>query len=158
MQRHLNKFATAFAGFSQNEWPRAWFDDSWEASLDWSDNGFVEFQKRRGYDLRYFLPEFTGKGTADNNARVKQDFMLTVSDMMIDGFFNTSTEWGKSHHSQLSCETIVHPGNTIDMAAATDIHVADVGGGPVCCYRRLFWPYQSPDFRCPYHGQTTDRV
>ena len=129
VQRHLDKFATAFAGFSQNEWPRAWFDDSWEASLDWSDNGFVEFQKRRGYDLRYFLPELTGKGTADNNARVKRDFMLTVSDMMIDGFFNTSTEWGKSHHTQLSCETIAHPGNTVDMAAATDIPVADVGGG-----------------------------
>ncbi len=129
VQRHLDKFATAFAGFNQNEWPRAWFDDSWEADLDWSDNGFSEFQKRRGYDLRYFLPELNGKGTPDNNARVKRDFMLTVSDMMIDGFFKTSTEWGKNHHSQLSCQTIAHPGNTVDMAAATDIPVADVGGG-----------------------------
>lgn len=129
VKRHLDKFATAFAQFSQNEWPRAWFDDSWEADMDWSDKSFSEFQKRRGYDLRFFLPELNGKGTADNNARVKRDIMLTVSEMMIDGFFKASTDWSKSHHTQLSCESIDHPGNTVDMAAATDIPVADIGGG-----------------------------
>jgi|GEM_PF-277145 len=129
VKRHLDKFETAFAGFTESEWPRAWFDDSWEADLDWSDKSFDEFQKRRGYDLRNFLPELNGKGTADNKARVKRDFMLTVSDMMIDGFFKASTDWGKSHHSQLSCESFDHPGNTVDMAAVTDIPVADVGGG-----------------------------
>jgi hypothetical protein len=129
MQHHLDKFATAFAGFNQGDWPRAWFDDSWEGSLDWSDSGFVEFQKRRGYDLRNFLPELLGNGTADNNVRVKRDYMLTIGDMMIDGFFNTTAQWAKSHNSKLACETINHPGNTVDMAAATDIPNADVGGG-----------------------------
>ena len=71
-KRHLDKFSTAFAGFSKSEWPRAWFDDSWEADMDRSDSGFSEFKKRRGYDLRYFLPELNGKGTTDNNARVKR--------------------------------------------------------------------------------------
>ena len=129
MQHHLDKFATAFAGFSQGDWPRAWFDDSWEGNLDWTDSGFVEFQKRRGYDLRDFLPELTGAGTADNNARVKRDVMLTVGDLMIDGFFKTGAQWAKSHHSKTSCETINHPGNAVDQAAAVDIPVADVGGG-----------------------------
>jgi hypothetical protein len=129
MQRHLDKFSNAFSGFTQREWPRAWFDDSWEADMNWSDNGFSEFQKRRGYDLRNFLPELAGKGTSDNNARVKRDVMLTVGEMMLDGFFRTAVKWGKSHHTQLSCQTIAHPGNTVDMAAVTDIPMADVGGG-----------------------------
>lgn len=129
MVRHLERFAEAFAGFGQEDWPRAWYDDSWEADMNWSDAGLAEFQKRRGYDLREHLPAFCGRGAADENQRVRRDFLVTTGEMMLDGFFRTATGWLGGHHSKLSCETIDHPGNILDMAGASGIPFADVGGG-----------------------------
>lgn len=130
MQAHLDKFATALSAFEAKDWPRAWYDDSWEAHMNWSQDGFAEFAKRRGYDLRQHLPELQRQGKDEDSKRVMRDFQVTTGEMMIDGMFKTASAWMRARGSQLCCETIDHPGNIVDMAAACDIPSADVGGGP----------------------------
>ena len=68
-----------FAGFSEKEWPRAWFEDSWEAGMTWSQNGFAEFKARRGYDLLQYLPELLGKGTSENPENKPRLIALSIS-------------------------------------------------------------------------------
>ena len=128
-QHHLDTFSEAFKAFGTNDWPRSWYDDSWEAYMDWTQNGFDEFQARRGYDLRQYLPEFLGKGTSDDNLRVMRDYRLTIGEMMLDGFYNTATKWGRKHNTKLSGQVIYHPGNEVDFAAASDIPQPDLGYG-----------------------------
>lgn len=129
VQAHLDKFAAAFSAFEAKDWPRAWFDDSWEARMNWSQEGFAEFEKRRGYDLRQHLAEFQKQGKDEDSKRVLRDFQVTTGEMMIDGMFKTASAWMRARGSQLCCEAIDHPGNMVDMAAACDIPSEDVGGG-----------------------------
>lgn len=77
--------------------------------MDWADDGLSVFKKRRDYDFCAYLPEFTNKNAGQRHARVKRNFLMTVSDMMLDGFFKTATKCANSHHSKLTCESIDHP-------------------------------------------------
>lgn len=70
--------------------------DSWEAGIqNWTDEMLTEFQKRRGYDLKNYLPVLTGRivESASASDRLLWDFRRTLVDMFAENFYGTVTEF-----------------------------------------------------------------
>ncbi len=128
VNRYLAEFTKAFRGAEPGSMPRAFMNDSWEISLDWTTGLFGEFRKLRGYDLREKLPEFIGIGQPDDVSRVACDYRETVSDMMISRFTVPFRNWAAARGSLITGETIAEPGNELDINALYDIPQADMGG------------------------------
>jgi alpha-L-rhamnosidase len=71
-------FDSAFGNASHGV--KAFFNDSYEVyNADWTPNFFLEFEKRRGYDLKKYLPLLTGIVQNDTVARIKSDYRETIS-------------------------------------------------------------------------------
>ncbi len=94
---------------------RAVFCDSLEvrANLFWSDDFLTEFHSRRGYDLWPYLPilkvqsdgEPFGKFVdvpvyemADIGPQVRHDYRLTVSELMMERFYDQFNRWAHAHN------------------------------------------------------------
>lgn len=93
---------------------RAIFCDSLEvsANLFWSDDFLAEFLRRRGYDLLPYLPilkvqshsepfgEFADLPVFDIpeiGDQVRHDYHQTVSDLMIERFYEQFDKWARAH-------------------------------------------------------------
>lgn len=120
MQRYLEKFSKAFAGYNGPK-PHAQFHDSYEYKSDWAPDFPDQFRKRRGYDLHAELPAlFEDKGDADHVARVKCDYRETVSELIEESI----ARWTKWSHDQGSLsreQAHGSPGNWLDIYASADI-------------------------------------
>ncbi|MBT4408972.1 MAG: hypothetical protein HOC82_03945, partial [Bacteroidetes bacterium] len=128
LMRYFGHFDKAFAHIDKADLPRAFMNDSWETYMDWTRNFFTEFEERRGYDLRQHLPAFMGQGDKDKVSRVVCDYRHTLSDLMLDNFTNTFSQWASGHGSQIIGETINEPANELDLNALYNIPQADMGG------------------------------
>ncbi|NSW93841.1 MAG: glycoside hydrolase, partial [Bacteroidales bacterium] len=70
--------------------------DSWEAGMqNWTDKMLDEFNLRRGYDLKPFLPCLAGyvMGNSDTSDRVLWDFRRTLADMFAENHYGAITEY-----------------------------------------------------------------
>jgi hypothetical protein len=68
--------------------------DSWEAgTLNWTDDMLAEFQKRRGYDLRAWLPVLAGRvvDSAEASDRVLWDFRQTIGELTSQNHYDQLT-------------------------------------------------------------------
>jgi hypothetical protein len=66
--------------------------DSWEAGMqNWTDDMIAQFQERRGYDPRPYLPALTGRvvGSADLSDRFLWDFRRTIADLVAEAHYGT---------------------------------------------------------------------
>ncbi len=66
--------------------------DSWEAGMqNWTDDMIEQFQKRRGYDPRPYLPVLSGRviGNADISDRFLWDFRRTIADLLAEAHYGT---------------------------------------------------------------------
>lgn len=85
--------------------------DSWEAGgQNWTATFPLEFSRRRGYDLRPWLPVLTGRvvGSAELSERFLWDMRITVSEMIRDNYARRLRELAKPHGIQLSIEAYGH--------------------------------------------------
>ncbi len=83
--------------------------DSWEADVqNWTDDMMIEFAKRRGYDMRPWLPVLAGHvvESAEESDRFLWDFRRTIADLTAE-----------YHYDQLT--TILHER---DMGRYTESH------------------------------------
>jgi (4-O-methyl)-D-glucuronate---lignin esterase len=68
--------------------------DSWEAGVaNWTDAMIAEFSKRRGYDMRAWLPVLTGRvvESAAASDRFLWDFRRTLSDLVAENHYDQLT-------------------------------------------------------------------
>ena len=103
---------------------RAVFNDSYEfkAERHFTSSFFEEFERRRGYDIRPWLPAVVKPGYnhllghiayahskpdfvfSDEDSRLRYDYDLTLSELLIAGFLETSADWmsrrGLQHRTQ----------------------------------------------------------
>jgi len=128
LARYLKRFDEAFAGRARCELPRAQYHDSYEYGARWTSDLFGEFEKRRGYDLRRFLPELNVEGDADTVARVKSDFRETVAELHLEEFIERWVRW--AHERGFITRNQAHgaPGNLLDLYAAADIPETEIFG------------------------------
>ena len=69
------------------------FCDSLEVyGADWTGRLSAEFERRRGYKLEPFLPALFGDA-GPLTPHVRHDYHLTLSDLVVEGFFGPLTEW-----------------------------------------------------------------
>ena len=124
-ENYLNHFTGAFKSYDIS-YLRGYFNDSYEVDdargqADWTPDLFKEFSKRRGYDLRENLPALFQEDTPEKNAGVLCDYRQTISDLMLDAFTKTWTDWAHKQGKITRNQAHGSPGNILDLYAATDI-------------------------------------
>ncbi|TWI67359.1 alpha-L-rhamnosidase-like protein [Pseudoduganella lurida] len=89
--------------------PYSIFSDSLEGyGSDWTADFLAEFQRRRGYDLRPYLPlVFSGKG--DNAPALRHDWAQTQTELVEDNYLKPVTAWAKQHGTQFRSQTYGEP-------------------------------------------------
>ncbi len=83
--------------------------DSWECgSQNWSDNFAAEFRKRRGYDLMPYLPLLAGipLESAERSEKVLRDVRTTISELVVDVFYQVLAVCAKEYDCQFSAECV----------------------------------------------------
>lgn len=95
---------------------RGFFNDSLEFKVNRLTRSDIldQFEKRRGYDLRPFLPALSNEAAdsfyfvevlgprpgpayvlSDQDERLRYDYQLTISDLIIENFVATSAKWAE---------------------------------------------------------------
>ena len=125
INNYLKEFDKAFAGTDVSSM-RAFFNDSYEVDdakgqADWTPELFNEFQKRRGYDLRNYLPNLFSKEKTDLNSRVLCDYRTTISDLILEKYTSAWAKWGHSRGKIVRNQAHGSPGNTLDLYSMVDI-------------------------------------
>jgi len=105
---------------------RAYFNDSYEVDdargeADFTATLFDEFQKRRGYDLRNYLPALMAEDTNENNQRVLCDYRETISDLILENYTQRWHKWAAKGGKIIRNQAHGAPANILDLYAAADI-------------------------------------
>jgi hypothetical protein len=118
MKNYLAWFDGALKNY-KGAMPRATYHDSYEYVCNWSPDLLSEFEKRRGYRLQDHLPAFFGEGDAEITARLKGDYRLTTSEMLLDAF-TLWTDWSHAKGCMTRNEAHGAPANLLDFYALSD--------------------------------------
>lgn len=104
---------------------RAIHSDSMEVyGTEWTDGFLAEFSKRRGYDLRPYLPALAidaGPLTAD----VRNDYWRTVGELAVDNYVRPLQQWAHSRGLQLQAESYGNPPVDMGSYAGVDLPMGE---------------------------------
>lgn len=94
-ENYLDQYKDASNGFMGERGIGYMVTDSWEAgAANWTPGMFVEFEKRRGYDMRPWMPTFNG--TIVKNLRDSEkflwDFRCTLGELVVEHHYDQLTE------------------------------------------------------------------
>src|SRR5665648_980086 len=125
IDNYLGHFTTAFKGQDLSGL-RAYFNDSYEVDDARGEANFTpllfdEFQKRRGYDLREYLPALIGRDEPEYNQRVLCDYRETVSDLILENYTQRWHDWAANGGQIIRNQAHGAPPNILDLYAAADI-------------------------------------
>jgi alpha-L-rhamnosidase len=129
-------FDTAFGNSSHGV--KAFFNDSYEVyNADFTPNFFLEFEKRRGYDLKKYFNIFSSNVLNDTVARLKSDYRETISDLMLQNFSTVFTSWTNKRNTLSVNQAHGSPGNLLDLYGAFDIPECETFGSSAFDVRGL---------------------
>jgi len=121
VERYFSNFTKAFEG-SKTPYPNSFFNDSYEVyGGDWTPGLFEEFEKRRGYKLEMYIPDFLSKDRTDATARIVSDYRETLAELLLENFTRQWKSWAHSHGSTIRNQAHGSPGNLIDLYGTVDI-------------------------------------
>lgn len=113
-----------FEAFKGGPVPYSVFCDSLEVyNQDWTDDLLAEFQKRRGYDLRPYLPALVadiGPKTAD----IRYDWGRTITELFNERFMVPMQEWAERNGTRFRIQ-----GYGIPPASISSNKWADISDG-----------------------------
>lgn len=113
-----------YSAFDKKDVPYSFFCDSLEVyNQDWTDDFLAEFQKRRGYDLKPYLPALVtdiGNKTAD----IRYDWGRTLTELFNERFMIPMQNWGKKNNTKFRIQ-----GYGIPPAAISSNQWADISDG-----------------------------
>ncbi|MBW8330651.1 MAG: hypothetical protein K0M40_01410 [Prolixibacteraceae bacterium] len=122
---YLGHFTNSFKGHDISGL-RSYFNDSYEVDdargeANFTPLMFDEFQKRRGYDIREYLPALLGQDSPEYNQRVLTDYRETVSDLILENYTKRWHDWAVSGGKIIRNQAHGAPANILDLYAAADI-------------------------------------
>lgn len=125
LKHYLNKFDTVFKGRDISG-IRAFFNDSYEVDdargqSNWTPDFLVQFKKRRGYDLKNYLPQLFSRDTTEVSRRVLLDYRQTISDLILDNFTKPWQHWAFGQKKMVRNQSHGSPANILDCYAVVDI-------------------------------------
>lgn len=113
-----------FQAFDKTTIPYSIFCDSLEVyNQDWTDDFLAEFQRRRGYDLRPYLPALVadiGPKTAD----IRYDWGRSITELFNDRFMIPMQAWSKANGTKFRIQ-----GYGLPPAAISSNQWADISDG-----------------------------
>ena len=92
---YLDQYKDATGGLMGAHGLKYMVTDSWEAgTANWTNNIFAEFAKRRGYDMKPWLPALAGHvvESAEATDRFLWDFRRTLEDLVAEYEYNQLTD------------------------------------------------------------------
>lgn len=119
--------------------------DSWECgSQNWSPVFIEEFKERRGYNLLPYLPVMAGVPveSADFSERILSDVRQTISELMVDNFYNVLAEKAHGKGCLFSSESVA------------PVMVSD----GMLHFRETDLPMNEFWFRSPSHDKPNDMI
>ena len=125
LDHYLAHFDKAFKGRDLSNL-RGFFNDSYEVDdavgqSNYTPLLFEEFEKRRGYDLKKFLPDlFTNTPTEKSN-RILCDYRMTIDELILNDFTKEWYKWAHSKGKILRNQSHGSPANTLDLYGVVDI-------------------------------------
>jgi hypothetical protein len=103
-------------------------NDSWEAGpANWTDNMVGEFNRRRGYDIRKWLPVLTGRVVESSRAseRFLWDFREVLGELVADNHYRLIADMlhrrGMSHYSESHEQGRAFIGDGMDAKRDADV-------------------------------------
>ncbi len=122
---YLSHLDSAFTGRNLSNL-RAFFNDSYEVDdargqANWTPGFLEEFEKRRGYDLRKYLPALLEPDSQQINLRVLSDFRETFSDLILETFTLEWASWAKEKGKIIRNQPHGAPANILDLYGESDI-------------------------------------
>ena len=134
---YVQPFDKAFGSISEKI--RAIFNDSYEVyGTDFTPAFLEEFQERRGYDLKPYLPLLIERIDSEKATRVRSDYRETISDLLLEEFNRPWTKWAHEHGFKTRLQAHGSPGNLLDLYASADIPECETFGS---------MPFDIPGFR-----------
>ena len=108
--------------------PYAIFCDSLEVQGEnWTDDFLAQFQKRRGYDLRPYLPALMGN-IGEKTDQVRYDFGKTVTDLYNENFNAKFTALAKKYNTRFRVQDYGYPPAGLESYAYADLPEGEAGG------------------------------
>jgi hypothetical protein len=125
VKNYFKKFDEAFKGHDIS-YLRAFFNDSYEVDdargqANWTPDFFSDFKKKKGYDLKKYLPALFQKDSQEINSRVIYDYRSTIDELLLEHFTEAWKKWGSSKDALVRNQSHGSPANTLDLYAAVDI-------------------------------------
>jgi len=125
IDNYLGHFTNSFNGHDISGL-RAYFNDSYEVDdargeANYTPLMFDEFQKRRGYDLREYLPALLGQDSPEYNQRVLSDYRETISDLILEKYTQRWHDWAAKGGKIIRNQAHGAPANILDLYAVADI-------------------------------------
>ena len=111
MNTYLDQYKETVGSLMGNRGLGFVINDSWEAgTANWTDNMIAEFEKRRGYDPRPWMPVLAGRviGSSGESDRFLWDFRKTLGDLLAEYHYDQLNDilhergmghYGESHES-----------------------------------------------------------
>jgi len=125
LHHYLNRFDKAFEGHNLNGL-RGFFNDSYEVDdavgqSNYTPMLFDEFKKRRGYDLKNFLPELFTKTPTVKSNRILCDYRMTIDELILNNFTREWYKWAHNKNKIVRNQSHGSPANTLDLYSVVDI-------------------------------------
>ncbi|HWW69744.1 MAG TPA: glycosyl hydrolase, partial [Duganella sp.] len=109
IDHHLNTVAEPLLKAFGDQPPYAVFSDSLEVyGTDWTDDFLEEFQRRRGYDLKPYLPAILSGAGPDAGA-LRHDWAQTQTELVNERYLTPVNDWAKAHKTQFRSQTYGEP-------------------------------------------------
>jgi len=137
-ENYLNQYKDATGGLMGKRGLQYVVTDSWEAGTqNWTDDMIAEFAKRRGYDMRPWLPVLVGHvvESAEASDRFLWDFRKTIADLTTENHYDQLTAllgergMGRYTESHENGRALVADGMEVKRSAAVPMSAMWTGRG-----------------------------
>jgi hypothetical protein len=118
---YLNKVGDRLMQAFGSQPPYAVFCDSLEVyNQDWTRDFLDEFEKRRGYDLKPYLPALIAD-IGPKTESVRHDWGETITDLLNERFLVPLHDWSQRNHTRLRMQDYGIPAATLSSNAYVDL-------------------------------------
>jgi hypothetical protein len=131
MNTYLDNYKSAVGPLMGKRGLQYVINDSWEAgTANWTDDMVAEFSKRRGYDLRPWLPVLAGRVIESSQAseRFLWDYRKTLGDLLAEYHYDQITEIlhqrGMGHYGESHEEGRAFIGDGMEVKRSNDVPMA----------------------------------
>src|SRR6267142_613544 len=121
LDNYLNKVGDRLMQAFGSNPPYAIFCDSLEVyNQDWTSDFLEEFKKRRGYDLKPYLPALIAD-IGPKTSAIRHDWGATITELLNERFLEPLRDWAKRNHTRLRMQNYGIPAAVLSSNAYVDL-------------------------------------